>query len=77
MIINRKRIAREKIERLKRGYSAFTESEEIATRIERELSKIPLEVHIDRTPLGCWFIPETHQTTDTNSSSPSHIGRNS
>jgi hypothetical protein len=58
MIINRKRLAREKLEKLKKGYSAYAETEEVAKLIEKELANLNIRVHIDRTPIGCWFIPE-------------------
>ncbi|PRZ16067.1 MULTISPECIES: hypothetical protein [Laceyella] len=58
MIINRKEMARAKLEKLKNGYSAFAETQEVAEFIEKELEKLDLHVHIDRTEHGCWFIPE-------------------
>lgn len=58
MIINRKAIARAKIEKLKNGYSAFADSQEVADLIEKELTQLNMAVHIDRTSQGCWFIPE-------------------
>ncbi|AUS08218.1 hypothetical protein C1X05_04815 [Laceyella sacchari] len=58
MIINRKEMARAKLEKLKNGYSAFAETQEVAEFIEKELEKLDLPVHIDRTEHGCWFIPE-------------------
>jgi putative aminopeptidase FrvX len=58
MIISRKKIAREKIEKLKQGYSVYSETEEIIQYIEKEIKELGLKVHIDRTPIGCWFIPE-------------------
>lgn len=58
MIISRKQLAKAKVEKLKRGYSAFAETEEVAQLIEKQLGEIDLPVYIDRTPFGCWFIPE-------------------
>lgn len=58
MIISRRALAREKLEKLKQGYSVYTETEEIAKYIEKELPSLNIQVHIDRTPIGCWFIPE-------------------
>ncbi|GAA5346823.1 hypothetical protein CLV97_10953 [Planifilum fimeticola] len=64
MIINRKSLARKKLESLKRGYSAYAETEEVARLIEKELAHLNMPVYIDRTPIGWWFIPEkTKQTT--------------
>ncbi|GGE17293.1 hypothetical protein GCM10011571_18710 [Marinithermofilum abyssi] len=58
LIISRKKLARAKLEKLKRGYSAFAETEEVAELIEKELDGLDLQVHIDRTSVGTWFIPK-------------------
>ncbi|MFC4075783.1 hypothetical protein [Salinithrix halophila] len=58
MIISRRKLAREKVEKLKRGYSAYAESKEVAQLIEKELGAIEMPVFIDRTPIGYWFIPK-------------------
>ena len=58
MIINRKSLARKKLENLKQGYSAYAETEEVARLIEKELANLNIPVYIDRTPIGWWFIPE-------------------
>ncbi|MDQ0337866.1 hypothetical protein J2S00_000649 [Caldalkalibacillus uzonensis] len=57
LVINRKHLAKAKLEQLKNGYSAFADSSEVAGHLEREIKKHNLRVHIDRTPLGSWFIP--------------------
>jgi hypothetical protein len=57
MIISRKAIAKAKIEKLKNGYSAYAETREVADLIEKEIAAMNMEVHIDRTSIGCWFIP--------------------
>ncbi|TCS96759.1 hypothetical protein [Hazenella coriacea] len=59
MIINRRAIAREKIEMLKNGYSTFADSEEVAQLIKKQISELNMVVHIDQTPQGCWFIPKS------------------
>lgn len=59
MIISRRALARAKLEKLKQGYSVYTEIDEIAQYIEKELDTIDFPVHVDRTDLGCWFIPDT------------------
>jgi hypothetical protein len=61
MIINRREMARSKIEELKNGYSAFAETSEVANFIEKELATLNLDIHVDRTPLGAWFIPVKEQ----------------
>lgn len=63
MIINRKCLARKKLENLKQGYSAYAETEEVARLIEKELTQLNIPVYIDRTPIGWWFIPEKNKET--------------
>lgn len=65
MIINRKILAKEKVENLKRGYSAYAETDELARIIEKELAHLDIPVFIDRTPFGWWFIPEKTKETIT------------
>lgn len=67
MIINRKALARDKVEKLKNGYSAFTDSQEVAELVEKEIAELNMAVHIDRTSLGCWFIPEKPITEQSQS----------
>ncbi|WP_202080769.1 hypothetical protein [Caldalkalibacillus salinus] len=57
MIISRKEMAKVKINQIKQGFSAFAETSEVATIIEKEISKLNINIHIDRTPMGSWFIP--------------------
>lgn len=57
MIINRKHLARQKLEKLKKGYSVYTETKEVREYLEKEIQKSGLEVTVDRTPIGSWFIP--------------------
>jgi putative aminopeptidase FrvX len=59
MVINRKEMARAKLKQLKNGFSAFAETSEVAEIIEKELAKLDLNIHVDRTPMGSWFIPVT------------------
>lgn len=58
MIISRKQLAKAKFEKIKRGYSAFAETEEVAKWLEKEIQAHQLKVDIDRTSVGCWFIPK-------------------
>jgi len=58
LIISRKRLAKAKVEKLKHGYSAYAETQEVATLIEKELNGMDLSVRVDRTPIGSWFFPE-------------------
>ncbi|MBD1373899.1 hypothetical protein IC620_16260 [Hazenella sp. IB182357] len=64
MIINRKTLAKSKVDNLKNGYSAFAESQEVAELIEKELVELNMDVHVDRTSIGCWFIPELNSNSD-------------
>ncbi|OIJ10947.1 hypothetical protein BKP35_12730 [Anaerobacillus arseniciselenatis] len=58
MIISRRKLARLKVERIKAGYSAFTDSQEVASYIKKELAKSGIPVFEDATNLGYWFIPQ-------------------
>ncbi|WP_052947745.1 hypothetical protein [Aneurinibacillus tyrosinisolvens] len=57
MVISRREMARAKVEKLKNGFSAFSETSEVIELIEKYIREENLDVHVDRTPLGCWFIP--------------------
>ena len=56
-ILNSKKIAQEKVEIIKKGFSAYVESAELAGLIKKELTKLKLDVYEDATELGFWFIP--------------------
>ncbi|OIJ12406.1 hypothetical protein BKP37_13275 [Anaerobacillus alkalilacustris] len=58
MIISRRKLARLKVEQIKSGYSAYTESKEIAFYIKKELEKLGISVFEDVTNIGFWFIPQ-------------------
>ncbi|MCT8137389.1 hypothetical protein H1D32_06290 [Anaerobacillus sp. CMMVII] len=58
MIISRKKLARSKIEQIKAGYSAYTESKEVASYMKKELEKLGIPVHEDATDVGYWFTPQ-------------------
>ncbi len=57
MIMNRHALAKDKVEKLKLGYSTFAESKEVATLIEQEINALQLNVYIHKTSVGYWFIP--------------------
>jgi hypothetical protein len=61
MIINRRQMARDKLQLIRQGYSAYAENKEVCDYIEKELSSLNMPVRIERTPLGCWFIPEVEK----------------
>ena len=56
-ILNSKKVAQEKVETIKKGFSAYVESAELAGLIKKELKKLQLDVYEDVTELGFWFIP--------------------
>nr|WP_309866813.1 hypothetical protein [Desmospora profundinema] len=58
LIISRRQLARAKVEKLKKGYSAYAETKEVAQLIQKELDAIGFPVHVDQTSIGYWFIPE-------------------
>ncbi|EGK07126.1 hypothetical protein ACFQ49_10140 [Kroppenstedtia eburnea] len=58
MIISRKRMAKAKVEKLKRGFSAYAETKEVADLIEKELAQLDLPVIVEQTQIGYWFIPD-------------------
>lgn len=57
MIINQRQMARAKVERLRSGFSAFSETAIVTELIEKYIKDENLNVVIDKTPIGCWFIP--------------------
>ncbi|MCF6408759.1 hypothetical protein [Pseudalkalibacillus salsuginis] len=57
MIINRKEMARAKVEKLKNGYSAFAETKEVAELIKKQAAELNIEFVEDVTEIGSWFIP--------------------
>ncbi|RBW71478.1 hypothetical protein [Bacillus taeanensis] len=57
MLISRKHMAKAKIEKIQNGLSAFAETKEVATLMKKELERLNLNVHVDETKHGSWFIP--------------------
>ena len=58
MVIPRKSLLNQKIAQLKNGENAFAESEELIRLLERDIAKENLNVVFDKTPAGCWIIPQ-------------------
>lgn len=56
-IFSSKKIAQEKIEHIKKGFSAYVESPELANLIKKEIQVLNLDVFEDATDIGFWFIP--------------------
>lgn len=56
--MNPKELAKAKVKRIQDGYSAFAESNELVRLIKRELAKLNVDVQVDETNIGSWFIPK-------------------
>jgi hypothetical protein len=54
---NRQIIVEEKTKDLLNGYSAYAETDELIRLIQRNISKHNMDVYLDQTEIGCWFIP--------------------
>lgn len=65
MLINRRAIAREKLEQLKNGQSAYAETSEVSTYIEKQINELELNVAVDKTPRGNWFYPLPNNEEET------------
>jgi hypothetical protein len=63
MLISRKALAREKLEQLKNGQTAYAETSEVSQYIEKELASMNLDVVIDRTERGNWFYPNVDDSS--------------
>jgi hypothetical protein len=61
MVISRREMARAKVEKLKSGFSAFSETSEVTELMERYIKEQNLHVTVDKTLRGAWFIPEQNQ----------------
>jgi hypothetical protein len=57
MIINRKQMVRDKLQQIIAGYSAYAETKEVTTMLKKELQLLNIEVYVDDTDRGSWFIP--------------------
>ncbi|KKB74916.1 MULTISPECIES: hypothetical protein [Bacillus] len=51
-------LARDKVNRIKLGYSAYAETDILASLIKKELKAQNISVYEDVTDFGSWFIPE-------------------
>ncbi|WP_174614031.1 hypothetical protein [Virgibacillus ihumii] len=56
-IINKRRIRDEKIAQLLSGKTAYAETQEMIRLITRSIERNNINVHLDNTTSGCWFIP--------------------
>ncbi|MBB6452097.1 hypothetical protein HNQ94_000518 [Salirhabdus euzebyi] len=56
-VLSQSKLVEEKMQQLMNGYSAYAETEELIRLIERNVSKYDLDIILDQTDVGCWFIP--------------------
>ncbi|KGP73622.1 hypothetical protein N782_03080 [Pontibacillus yanchengensis Y32] len=61
LIMNRRRLVEDKIQRIVSGQTAYAESKELIRLVKRELERQNLPVYMDETDSGCWFIPKQKQ----------------
>ncbi|MBO8156469.1 MAG: hypothetical protein H0Z32_08425 [Bacillaceae bacterium] len=57
MIIDRHKQLEEKMGQLQNGYTAYAETEELIRLLKRRLQKQDMNVLMDHTDNGVWFIP--------------------
>ncbi|MGM0874890.1 MAG: hypothetical protein ACQEWV_08820 [Bacillota bacterium] len=62
-IFNSRKLAQEKLEHIKNGFSAYVESPELANLIKKEIQVLKLDVYEDNTEFGFWFIPNREKKT--------------
>ncbi|QSS99224.1 hypothetical protein IMZ31_14185 [Pontibacillus sp. ALD_SL1] len=63
LIMNRKRMVEDKLDRLTKGQTAYAESRELIRLVKREIENRQISVLMDETDSGCWFIPQENTTT--------------
>lgn len=56
-IIDHKQMAKDKINQILNGKSAFAESADLVNLIKKEIELKNLKVYEDKTEFGYWFIP--------------------
>ncbi|MED4401193.1 hypothetical protein [Metabacillus fastidiosus] len=52
-----RKLKQEKLDLIKNGFSAYVESATLVRLLTRDLKLLNLDVDIENTELGCWFIP--------------------
>ena len=57
MIITARELRNQKLERLRSGHNAYTESDEVIRLLQRDIARENLDILFERTSSGCWFIP--------------------
>lgn len=61
-VLDRREMRDDKIRQLKEGRSVYAESEELIRLIKRGIEKEQIQVKLEQTDGGCWFIP--HENND-------------
>ncbi|MDQ0161077.1 hypothetical protein [Bacillus alveayuensis] len=56
-VIDHKQMAKEKVNQIRKGRSAYAESANLVSLIKKELECENIKVYEDVTEFGCWFIP--------------------
>ncbi|MGM8215603.1 hypothetical protein ACLIA0_08500 [Bacillaceae bacterium W0354] len=56
-VLNNRHVADEKFNHLLNGYSVYAETEELIRLMKRRIDSHKLDIVIDDTDSGCWFIP--------------------
>lgn len=56
-ILCQRKLKQEKLDLIKKGFSAYVESATLARLITRDVQLLNLDVYVENTHLGCWFIP--------------------
>ncbi|TFB25036.1 hypothetical protein E3U55_01190 [Filobacillus milosensis] len=56
-VLNKREMADEKLNHLIDGYSVYAETEELIRLMNRRIESHELDITIDDTDQGCWFIP--------------------
>ncbi|WP_026690652.1 hypothetical protein [Alteribacter aurantiacus] len=57
-IMSRSKLAKEKVQRIQAGFSAFAETQEVTDLIRKEIKSMGLDVIEEQTDAGSWFIPK-------------------
>ncbi|WP_243386064.1 hypothetical protein [Bacillus kexueae] len=63
-VIDHRQMAKDKVERIRNGVSAFAESADLVQLIKKEIEVQNLRVHEDVTEFGSWFIPVQPELED-------------
>ncbi|GEN45898.1 hypothetical protein [Alkalibacillus haloalkaliphilus] len=58
-VVCKRRMANEKVNNLRNGYSAYAETEELIRLMKRRINSNNLDIYEDQTDIGCWFIPRS------------------